>query len=253
MNKMYHTDLTDSQWEVIGKFLNLKRKRKHCLRIVWNTILYITKTGCQWRLLPHDLIPWESAYYYFRVWKQDGTFEQVMEALRQHARQQANKSEAPSIAICDSQSVKMLNQKGQKGVDGYKKIKGRKRNYVVDSCGYPLGIEISSANTHDAVAVVEVLPIVLNRHPSIKQVWADDIYHSDVLDEIAQYWSIEWIIQPKISPGQFQVQPIRWRVERSFAWLQGYRRLNVDMEVTTESALAFNYLAFISILAKKCS
>lgn len=253
MKKKYRTDLTDSQWEVISKYLNVQRKRKHDLRIVWNTILYVTKAGCQWRLTPHDLIPWESAYYYFRKWKQDGIFGQVMEALRQKARKQAGKSEHPSIAIGDSQSVRMLNQKGEKGIDGGKKVKGRKRHYVVDSCGYPLGIEITPANTHDAVGIVEILPIVLDQHPSIKQVWADDIYHGKALDEIARYWSIEWITQPKISPGKFEVVPIRWRVERSFAWLQGYRRLNVDMEVTTQSALAFNQLAFISILVKKCS
>lgn len=102
----YPSDLTDSQWQFIEKILNDKRKRQHDLRKIWDAILYLVKTGCQWRMLPHDFAPWSAVYYYFKKWKNDGTFEEILDMLNVKQRESVNRKALPSVGIIDSQSVK---------------------------------------------------------------------------------------------------------------------------------------------------
>ena len=140
----YPTDLTEKQWQVIKKILEPQgRKRKHSLRGIMNAILYINRTGCQWRMLPTDFAPWQTVYYYFRKWKFEGVFEEVMDTLRSLIRKQAGRQESPSLGIMDSRSVRTSHHvDSDRGIDGNKKIKGRKEHIIVDTLGLPMAVAI---------------------------------------------------------------------------------------------------------------
>ncbi|MEG2470631.1 MAG: transposase, partial [Bacteroidales bacterium] len=128
------------------------RKRKHSLRSIINAIFYLNKTGCQWRMLPNDFPPHDTVFYYFNKWKQDGSIEQITDMLHSLIRKLAGKAESPSVGIIDSRSVKSSHHVDvDRGIDGNKKIKGRKEHIVVDTLGLPMSVVVHQANTHDSV------------------------------------------------------------------------------------------------------
>lgn len=121
---MYSTDLTDAQWQFIKKTLQYpNRKRKHCLRTIWNAVLYVVKTGCQWRFLPNDFLKWQLVYYYFRKWIELEGFDELLEKLRGKVRVKIGQNALPSLGIMDSQSVRWGNYRSLNGIDGNKKVK----------------------------------------------------------------------------------------------------------------------------------
>ena len=122
----YPTDLTDKQWQVIKKIINpQERRRKHSLREIMDAILYVNKTGCQWRMLPSDFAPWQTIYYYyFRKWKYEGVFDEVMDCLRSFIRKQSGRPASPSLGIIDSRSVKTSHHvDSERGIDGNRRFK----------------------------------------------------------------------------------------------------------------------------------
>ena len=159
----YPTDLTEKQWQVIKKIINpQERRRKHSLREIMNAILYVNKTGCQWRMLPSDFAPWQTVYYYFRKWKCEGVFEEVMDCLRSFIRKQSGRYANPSLGIIDSRSVKTSHHvDSERGIDGNKKIKGRKEHIIVDTLGLPLSVKIHKANLHDSKGAVSYTHLTL--------------------------------------------------------------------------------------------
>jgi transposase len=136
----YDSNLTDSQWEIIESILDDQRKRKYSLRVIINAILYISKTGGQWRMLPKDFPSWQLIYYYFRSWSYNGLTEQIHQVLLVKVRQKKGKQPSPSLGLVDSQSVKTASMTKEKGIDGNKKISGRKRFIVTDTLGLVLAI-----------------------------------------------------------------------------------------------------------------
>ena len=165
--KNYPSDLTDNQWQVIKNLIDNERKRKYDLRGIVNAIMYITKSGCQWRMLPSDFAPWQSVYYYFRKWKRDGLIEEIHDYLVSKIRVKKNKKPLPSVGIIDSQSVKTINVcEDNIGYDGGKKIKGRKRHIVVDTLGLILSVVIHSATIHDSKGAERVLEELKNKYLS---------------------------------------------------------------------------------------
>ena len=157
---MYSTNLTDNQWQVIEKIINAQeRKRKHSLRGIMDAILYIIKTGCQWRMLPKDFAPWQTVYYYFRKWKFEGVIEDIMDTLHALSRKAAGREESPSLGIIDSRSVKTSHHADPscKGIDGNKKVKGRKEHVVVDALGLPLAVSVHGASVHDSKGAVAII------------------------------------------------------------------------------------------------
>jgi putative transposase len=139
--RKYPIDLTDNQWAKIEPFFK-SRKRKHSLRHIVNALLYMTKTGVQWRMLPRCYPNWELIYYYFRRWTADGLIEEIHDALRSICRKQAGRKESPSLGLLDSQSVKTSCITQEKGYDAGKKVSGRNRtSRRSDSCAfYPLRV-----------------------------------------------------------------------------------------------------------------
>ncbi|WP_228430049.1 IS5 family transposase [Chryseobacterium binzhouense] len=150
----YSTNVTDNQWQFIKNTLELdNRKRKYDLRIIWNAIMYLVKTGCQWRMLPNDFPKWQLAYFYYSKWANAEDFDLLLARLREKVRLNRNQNREPSLGIMDSQSIRWGNSRSLKGFDGNKKVKGIKRHVVVDKNGFLLAIMVTVANIHDSKAV----------------------------------------------------------------------------------------------------
>lgn len=243
-------ELTDSQWQIIEQLLDPnKRKRKNSLREVLNAILKIASTGMQWRELDSKYPPWQTVFYYFQKWQKDGSFLLILRHLRKSLRLQLGRFAEASMVAIDSQSVKKGPFVSQDtGIDGNKNINGRKRHFAVDSLGLPLVIDVSAANQNDGVFGLELLWQLEQESKRLELIRADQAYIG-VFQEAAAYyhWQVEISQKPESKKG-FVPQKGRWQVERSFAWLNFFRRLDKDHEKTTQSAIAFNQIAFVSII-----
>jgi putative transposase len=251
--KNYQSDVTESQWQFIENIIDPdKRKRKYSMKSVLNTILYVVKGGIQWRMIPHDLVPWQSAYYYFRKWKNNGLIEEVHDFLVGQVRLKKGKKETPTVGIVDSQSAKATNMCEENiGYDGGKKIKGRKRHIVVDTLGLILTVVIHAANIHDSVGAKNVLKTLKEKHLSaIQKIFADSGYIGDLIDWVKIKLGFELLIVKRTDGSKFKILPMRWIVERTFAWLSFHRRMSKDYERLSESSVAFIQLAMVRLMLK---
>jgi transposase len=251
----YHSDLTDEQWALIEPLLPPEpgggRPRKTDLRDVLDAILHLLRTGCQWRYLPGDLPPKSTVWRYFNQWRKDGTLDQVHDLLRTKVRTLEKPYHPRTSASIDSQSVDTTSGGEQRGRDNAKNVDGRKRHIVVDSMGLVLAVLVTAASVDDAAAA-PALFARLDGQPMSKVVrmYADSKYHNFTLyewvDEHAR-WGLEIIRRPEGKRGWVKL-PIRWTVERTFAWLGRCRRLSKDREKSTLSSESFIKLAMIQLM-----
>ena len=231
-----------------------ERSRKLFLREILNAIFYVNKSGCQWRMLPSDFAPWQTVYYYFRKWKLEGVWEEIWAVIHSKARKSIGKNENPSLGIIDSRSVKTSHHVDtDRGIDGNKKIKGRKEHIVVDTLGLPMSINVHEANIHDSKGAVPTIEKLAYKFPGLCKILADGGYQGDLAEWVKNKfgWDLEVVLRPKESSKRFNVIPKRWIVERTFSWLENYRRLTIDYEFLTETAETMVTIAFIQIALKR--
>jgi putative transposase len=259
--KKYPTTITDSQWKVIKKFLNIKRKRKHSLRRMLNAIFYLLKTGCQWSMLPHNFPKWPSVYHYFKQWTLNGVIERIRIYLVTTVRQQRKRKAQPSAAIIDAQSVKstLVSSRSHTGYDGGKQIKGVKRHIVVDTQGLLLEVKVHSA----AIADIKGGAILLeqlrsdNQWTDIEKIFADSGYlppkhRTTHTHSTLGSYELEIVRKPQATEG-FQPVPKRWVVERTFGWQDTNRRLSKSFERLPSTEEAMVELAAIRTMLKHCT
>ncbi len=247
----YPSDLTDSRWQFIEKILNDRRKRQHNLREIWDAILYLIKTGCQWRMLPNDFAPWSAVYYYyFKKWKRDGAFEEILDKLNEMQRKKMNRNALPTLGIIDSQSVKTAHTCSQDvRYNAGKKVKGRKRHIVTDFFGCLLFVMVHGAGVQDRNGIKQVLPLLKSKFlSSIKAIIADGGYSGQTMvDWVKETLSWKLEIVKRSDSTEFRVLPKRWIVERTLAWISYSRRNLRDFEKLTKTSEAMIQLSMIRI------
>ncbi len=253
----YPSDVIDGQWALIEPKLPVYpggRPRKTNLRDVVDATFYILRTGCQWRFLPKDFPPKSTVWRYFDEWRHNGTLDIIHDLLCTRVRT-AEKPYAPrTTASVDSQSVDTTSGGEQRGRDNAKNVDGRKRHIVVDSMGLLLAVLVTAADVDDAKAAAEVFGRLEGRPMSrVDRMFADSKYHNHALYKWVQEnerWELVIVRRPEGSEGWVRL-PIRWTVERTFAWLGKCRRLNKDRERSVLSSESFIKLAMIQLMLNR--
>jgi len=252
----YSSDLTNRQWQLIRQLLPARSRRGRRpidRRRVINAILYVVRTGCQWRMLPKGFPNWSTVYGIFWRWRNDGTWQRIHDRLREKVRKASGKKSTPTAAIIDSQSIRTAEGGEQRGYDAGKKITGRKRHVAVDTLAVVLAVVVHAADCQDQDGARWIIKRLSENFRRLQVIFGDAAYGRGGLPDWVKS-SFGWILQTVLRPvgvKGFVVLPKRWIVERTFAWLARYRRHARDYEKTTASSEAFTYIAMITLMSKR--
>lgn len=256
--KKYPSDVSDEEWAFVLPYLSLLSvevpQRKHDLREVFNALRYVTRTGCAWRYVPHDLPPWEIVYQQTQRWIAAGVFETMAHDLRQILRQLGGREPEPSAAIVDSRTLTSSCESGPRaGYDGAKKRKGSKIHIAVDTLGHLLALNVTPANEGDRSQVASLCQQVQEvTGENVQVVWVDQGYTGENAALDAQEHGITLhVVKLDEAKRGFVLLPRRWVVERSFGWASRFRRLVKDYERLPETLKGLHFLAFAGLLLTK--
>jgi transposase len=258
----YPSDLSDAAWAVLEPLMAVRDQakggapRKYGDRLVLNGIFFVLRSGCQWRMIPRDLLPWDAAYRWYAAWRADGTWDRIHDTLRDQVRVAAGRSPAPSAGVLDAQSI-LTGEGGQaRGYDAGKRTRGRKRHIVTDTLGLLLVVMVTSASVQDRHGGKAILQFLAARFGSIALIWADAGYANQI-DSGLVTWArtavsiVVQIVKRSDDAKGFQVLPRRWVVERTFGWLIRSRRLSRDYERRTDNSEAMIKIAMIRLMATR--
>ncbi len=261
MTLAYASELTPLQCQLLQSLLPAAkatgRPRTVDLIAVVQAIFYVLTSGCAWCLLPKDYPPYSTVYYYFRQWRDDGTWKRIHDHLVQWVGVSEGRCSTPSAASLDSQSVPTAVMVHQAvGYDGGKKIKGRKRFTLVDTLGLLIAVTVVAASVPEREGAKQLLNQVhqqRQRFPRLVRIWVDAGFSGeDFLHWVIDTFRLilEVVLRPEAVKG-FVLLPKRWTVERTYGWLHWCRRLNVDYERLPASSEAFIHVAMIRLMLRR--
>lgn len=257
MNRIpYLTDLTDEQWNLIKELIPPEKPggshRELNMREVINAILYVTVSGIQWRLMPHDLPNWSSVYGYFRHWRNTGVWQRIHDTLRAQVRQQEGRHKHPTAGCLDSQSVKTTQVPGERGYDAGKQVNGRKRHILVDTLGLLLAVVVTAASIQDRDGAKQLFTRLGGACKKLRKIWVDGGYRGSLLTWVAERFRfVLHLVQRAPAQRGFAVLPRRWVVERTFSWFSLNRRLSKDYERQPKSSETFIYIAMTRLMVRR--
>ncbi len=249
---MYLTDLTDAQKDYIrGTILMENWRSKYDFFLILDAIIYIDVSGCQWRMLPAEYPKWQTVYYYFRRWGAMDAFSELEDELVQKVRLKRGESATPTIGAIDRESSRSALPRSQMGIDGHKNGKSVKRNIITDKDGDILEATTTPANIHDSKSAYTLVALLVTAYPWIKRIYADRGYRGKFIEEAKHDLGIDIEITHSNYSGKFVPAKKRWVVERTFAWLDNFRRLCRNYEETTASANEMLMVAAVVISLRK--
>jgi transposase len=256
--KAYPSDVTDEEWALVAPYLTLMTEdapqRTHSLREVFNGLRWIVRAGASWRLMPHDLPPWEAVYQQTGRWLQADVFANIVHDLRQLLRVAAGRKAQPSASVLDSRTLQSTPESGARAAyDGAKRRKGSKVHIAVDTLGHLLALHVTAADEQDRAQVAELSrQVQAVTGETVELAFVDQGYTGEKAAEAASAHGIqlEVVKLPEAKRG-FVLLPRRWVVERSFAWAARFRRLARDYERLPQTLAGLHYLAFAILMLKR--
>ncbi|RFS39337.1 IS5 family transposase [Micromonospora craniellae] len=255
----YPSSLTDAMWAVLAPLLPARdlrkggRPRVYGDRLVLDSIFYVLRSGCPWRMMPRDLAPADAAHRWFTTWRKNGTWDRVHDELRRRVRVAAGREAEPTAAVLDAQSIKSSEGGECRGFDMGKKTTGRKRHLVVDTMGLILVVMVTSASVNDRPGGRRILQRLAEAFATVALVWADGGYANSI-DSSLLSWAKDKlgilleIVKRTDDVKGFKVLPRRWVVERTLGWLVRNRRLARDYERLTANSEAMIKVAMIRLM-----
>lgn len=228
------------------------RPRSVEFRQIVNGVLYLVFTGCQWRFVPLEYGKWQTVYYYFVRWRKSGLWYRLHETLRARLRRKKGRHKHPSAGALDSQSVKTTSVPSSRGFDAGKKIMGRKRHILVDTLGLMVALCVTTACVQDRDGAKKLLKTFGVHRKRLRKVWVDGGYRGALLEWVSRKFRylLEVVLRSDDVKG-FVVLPKRWIVERTFAWLNNYRRLSKDYERFTETSETMIQIALTRVMLRR--